>query len=220
MTGNGSGRHRHMGSAVMGLVFGVVAAILGGVVWAGIVTGTGYEVGYVAWGVGLIVGLAVAAGSPSPGVGHGLTAAGLAAAGLLLGKVLIYSWAMPGLVAKEFSNDPEMSAAAIEVMVARDPSLDPELKAWYDNQDPAAYTEEQDNVYIAKLNELITTRAAQMSEDEHKAAVKDFANLTLAALPMETRMSIAFSPWDLLWFGLALFTAFRIGCGATGNPDS
>jgi hypothetical protein len=38
---------------------GVIAAVVSGVVWAAIAIWTGYEVGYVAWGVGLLCGLGV-----------------------------------------------------------------------------------------------------------------------------------------------------------------
>lgn len=211
------GARRCAGVAVMGLVLGIVAAVIGGAIWAGIVTLTGYEVGYVAWGVGLIVGVAVAAGAKEPGVVNGVTAAGLAVGGLLLGKLLIFQLAMPGLVAKEFNEDPQIHSVVAEMQVAKDPNLDPDFKAWYDNEDPTAYTEEQDAAYYAKLDQLINERSAQMSEAERDAAVKEFAGMTLASLPIEERMNIAFSGWDLLWFGLAVLTAFKIGSGAVAN---
>ena len=40
---------------------GLVAAIVGGVVWGLIVKWTDYEVGFVAWGIGFLVGVAIAA---------------------------------------------------------------------------------------------------------------------------------------------------------------
>ena len=40
-------------------VGGLLAAVLGGTVWGGLVVWTGYEIGYVAWGVGVVSGMAV-----------------------------------------------------------------------------------------------------------------------------------------------------------------
>lgn len=39
---------------------GVLAAVAGGVIWGLLVIFTGYEIGYVAWGLGLVAGFAVA----------------------------------------------------------------------------------------------------------------------------------------------------------------
>jgi hypothetical protein len=41
------------------LLGGLIAAVIGGVVWGAIAIWTGYEIGYVAWGVGLLCGLGV-----------------------------------------------------------------------------------------------------------------------------------------------------------------
>lgn len=40
-------------------IAGAVAALIGGGVWAGLVITTGVEIGYVAWGIGLLCGFAV-----------------------------------------------------------------------------------------------------------------------------------------------------------------
>ena len=44
---------------VPALLGGLIAAVLGGALWGGIAIWTGYEVGYVAWGVGLLCGFGV-----------------------------------------------------------------------------------------------------------------------------------------------------------------
>lgn len=47
------------GSLLMGLIGGLAAAVIGGVVWAWLTLSTGYEIGFVAWGIGLLCGFAV-----------------------------------------------------------------------------------------------------------------------------------------------------------------
>lgn len=46
-------------SIIPALVGGLIAAVVGGVVWGGIVNISGYEIGYMAWGIGLLCGLSV-----------------------------------------------------------------------------------------------------------------------------------------------------------------
>ena len=74
------------------LVAASLAALVGMLVWAGVSFFTGYEVGYVAWGVGLLVGLATVRfggrGMTSAGVAAGLTVAGIAG-GKLLGTSFV-----------------------------------------------------------------------------------------------------------------------------------
>jgi hypothetical protein len=43
-----------------GIIAAVLAAVIGGVVWAIIVVQSGYEVGFVAWGIGIFAGFLVA----------------------------------------------------------------------------------------------------------------------------------------------------------------
>ena len=43
----------------MGIVGGVLAALIGGLIWGYVVKLTGYEIGYMAWGIGVLCGFAV-----------------------------------------------------------------------------------------------------------------------------------------------------------------
>jgi len=72
----------------MGLVGGLVAAIIGGVLWAAITVATGFQLGLVAVGIGFLVGYAVSY------LGKGITpifgyiGAGLSLLGVVVGKYL------------------------------------------------------------------------------------------------------------------------------------
>jgi hypothetical protein len=68
---------------------GLVAAIVGGVVWAFIVKISEYEVGFVAWGIGFLVGTAVVfATGGAKGPRLQVVAVVLALVGILIGKYL------------------------------------------------------------------------------------------------------------------------------------
>ncbi len=81
---------------------GLIAAILGGVAWGLIVRWSGYEVGFVAWGIGFLVGTAVALGARGVrGLPYQVVAVVLSLAGILLGKYLSFAWTLGDVFEEE-----------------------------------------------------------------------------------------------------------------------
>ena len=79
------------GSRVGALAAAVLAALGGGLVWAGVVIVTKYDVGILAWLVGAATGYAVhRLGGSTVTVADRAVAAVLAACGILLGKYVIF----------------------------------------------------------------------------------------------------------------------------------
>jgi hypothetical protein len=79
-------------SLVRALGGGLIAAIVGGVAWGLIVKLSDYEVGFVAWGIGFLVGTAVVlASGGAKGRQLQITAVVLALVGILIGKYLGYA---------------------------------------------------------------------------------------------------------------------------------
>jgi len=74
---------------------GAVAALIGAVVWAAVTVFTGYQIGWMALGVGILVGLAVRRFGRGVEPRFGILGAGLALFGCLLGNL----FAVIGLVA-------------------------------------------------------------------------------------------------------------------------
>ncbi len=87
------------------IVNGAAAAVLGGGAWALIVAVTNYEVGYVAWGVGGLVGYTMAKATTRRGRPMAMIAAALAAAGLLLGKAVIVQRVIMPQIDQEIGGD-------------------------------------------------------------------------------------------------------------------
>jgi hypothetical protein len=129
------------GTALTAAAAGLAAAVVGGVVWALIVRWTEYEIGFVAWGIGFLVGTAVAFGAGGArGIPLQILAVVLALVGIVIGKYLSFVWViqdeLPGIDLPVFSRDT--------------------IDLWWDAR------------------------------------------------------SDVWGGWDLLWVGLAVFTAFRI----------
>jgi hypothetical protein len=69
-------------------VAGAVAALLGAVVWALVTVLTKYQIGFMALGVGLLVGWTVRKFGGGPSLGNGLLGGGMALLGCVLGNLL------------------------------------------------------------------------------------------------------------------------------------
>jgi hypothetical protein len=87
---------------VPAVLAGVVAAILGAVVWGLMVKWTDYEVGFVAWGIGFLVGIAVLrATRGARGLVFQVVAVLCALLGILLGKYLSFVWVLQEVAERE-----------------------------------------------------------------------------------------------------------------------
>jgi hypothetical protein len=84
-------------SLLMGLVAGVIAMLLGAVVWGAITYFTEYQIGWIAIGVGFLVGVAIRFFGRGKTMVFGIAGAVLALLGCLLGNLFFYS----GVIARE-----------------------------------------------------------------------------------------------------------------------
>jgi len=90
------------GSLAGALIGGAVAAAVGGGVWGLIVNATGYEIGYLAWGLGLLSGLGVviaSGGKKGPALQVLAVVSSLAA--VLFGKYLSFAHALKEVVTEK-----------------------------------------------------------------------------------------------------------------------
>ena len=84
-------RMQHEQNFVMGLLAGIVAAIAGALLWAGITAATQYQIGWMAVGIGFLVGFAVRLFGKGMSSIYGVMGAILSLAGCLLGNLLSIS---------------------------------------------------------------------------------------------------------------------------------
>lgn len=73
-----------------GTIFSAIGAGIGAAVWYGVVVAIGYEVGWIAWGLGLAAGAGMAIGhEDDDGTMAGVMAAGMAILGILAAKFAV-----------------------------------------------------------------------------------------------------------------------------------
>jgi hypothetical protein len=84
------------------LLGGLIAAVIGGAIWGGIAIWTGYEVGYVAWGVGLLCGMGVVMLSQGKrGMPLQMIAVVSSVLGILIGKYMVFFDAVKTVVIQD-----------------------------------------------------------------------------------------------------------------------
>ena len=82
---------------LMGLIGGVIAMLVGAIVWGAITYFTEYQIGWMAIGVGFLVGVAIKFFGRGKTIAFGLSGAVLALIGCALGNLIFYA----GIIARE-----------------------------------------------------------------------------------------------------------------------
>jgi predicted Zn finger-like uncharacterized protein len=88
-----------IGSALSGL-----AALLGGFIWFLIAYNTGYEIGWIAWGVGLLAAGGMLLGYRKRNARAGVVAAGMSALGIVAAKVMVFAFVIYVVVTGDTNN--------------------------------------------------------------------------------------------------------------------
>ncbi len=108
------------GALAPALLGGLVAAVLGGAVWAGIVVLTGYEVGFLAWGIGALCGFAVVqAASGRKGTSLQIVAVASSALGILIGKYFAFYYFLAQMLIEQEGSGSVNWAASMSPEVVR-----------------------------------------------------------------------------------------------------
>lgn len=80
------------GTFLIGCVLSALAALVGGVVWFLIAWKTLHEVGWIAWGIGLLAGGGMVLGYRKRNVRAGVVAAGMSVFGIFAAKIMIFAF--------------------------------------------------------------------------------------------------------------------------------
>ncbi len=92
-----------------------VGALIGAFIWALIAKFTGYEIGYIAIGVGVLSGFGILFGGAEPSQKLGVTAAVIALCAIIGGKVLVLNW-----IYDEYAEKPVSAMTDREILASLD----------------------------------------------------------------------------------------------------
>ena len=205
------------------VAFGVVAAVIGAFVWAGIAKVTGYELGFVAWGIGLLTGMGVLMGGAEAGTKLGVTAAVIAICGILGGKVLVINWIYEEYAGESYAsmsddeilnmlneNEEEMFGVAILSL------MDDELKNKMQNDTVDEQTEQELERISIQAVALAQTWTDQQKIDNARAGydrLEASGELYDKAGAIKEGLKQSFGVMDIVFMGLAIATAYKMGAG-------
>jgi hypothetical protein len=217
---------------------GIVAGLIGASVWAGIGYFTGLEIGWIAWLIGVLVGVGVRiVGSQdvayfdktqrrmvrsrvaAEGPLAGMVAAVLAVVSVLAGKyalVHLFLSAPAASLEGYLEDDAMISSMADQVVVEYE--AQGRAVSWPAGVSPAEAYERED--YPPDVWADAENRWNALPEEEKAELKKAQAELIGAALDSVdgARSAVflsSFGLFDLLWFGLAAATAFKLGASAS-----
>lgn len=211
-----------------GVLYAATAGLIGAVLWGLIAYYADMELGLLAWGIGVGVGLAMMAGAQEKaGMQSGVLALGIAGASILGGKYF-----MVEMVFSDFAADWDDEIARLKSddqyaisWVADDVVLEYDEQGKALNYPPGANHEEPQSSadYPADVWREAEKRWLAMSlqeQDDFRASVIEFQKTTYAEFSSEMKTEgflSTFSFYDVLWFGLGGFSAFKLGAGMTSE---
>jgi hypothetical protein len=220
-------------SRVMGyfkwMLGGLIGAAIGGLVWVAVGYFLNYEIGYIAWGIGLLagIGVSVAASDSDQGFSSGIAAVAAAALVIVVSKWAVVNLAIDKELAEaramagenSVSTEDMIALLADEVVEEREAAGKP---VTLPEVDYATATTEQ--TYPADVWaegkqrwEALDPVEQERRRDEHNRQMNEFMEAFIAGA-RDAAFKESFSGFDLLWFALAAMTAFRVGSG--GNKES
>jgi len=196
-----------------GVIGAAVGAVIGMIGWFLLIVGTGYSIGYAAWGVGAITGLGARIGGGEGGSKLGLIASLFAVFAIIGGQFLgVRSLAQSVLGKEAVASYQKELAYANQVVAAKS---DDELKALIAQQDgetPSGVTDFHLQLFKQEdLPGLQSLAGGEPSQAEFVSRMQKKAN------SLDLQMGVlegSFGFLMILWLFLGVSSAYKIGSGS------
>jgi hypothetical protein len=212
-----------MGDFLKWVIAGTIGGVVGAAIWAGITYSTNYEIGWIAWGIGVLVGFAVrVAAGDSDGFGPGIVAAVIAVLSICGGKyaanALLVNHAMGQMATDLKVTDDDMVHSLAGSIAGEWSSSGKKLKWPKDNSlETAEALSDYPADVVAEARKQWGAKPAAEKQELMAAQTEMFQKLTneLAGEIRHQGFMASFAPMDLLFFLLAVMSAFKLGSGLT-----
>jgi hypothetical protein len=201
-----------------------IGAAIGGLVWIAIGYFAEAEVGYVAWGIGFLAGIGGAIGAGHNGQSAISGVAAVVAAVLVIAgaKYMVVSLLVDKafeetVASEELRVTEESMIVGIADEVVGEFETAGKRMAWPPGMSVELAESQKD--YPPDVWAEASKRWSELGADEQQRQIaerEEFMQQLMGAFTDDIRgdaFKESFSPFDLLWFGLAAFTAFRLGSG-------
>jgi hypothetical protein len=207
---------------------GAVGGAVGAAIWAAVTALSNREIGWIAWLVGLLAGLGVRlAARESTGWAPGLLAAVIAVASVAAGKYFAVHFAIENAFRAASASGGEVNDELATSSIA-----DRVVEEFQQNGKPVVWplgSKLETASKAADYPKDVWSEAAkryfampQVERESLKQELTAHRQELLGAMKARIRESAfrdSFGPFDLLWFGLVVFTAFKLGSGLVSSGD-
>ncbi len=211
-------------NVLKGTIFASIAGLLGAALWMLIAWKVGIQSGILAWGIGFVVGIAIHYGAQEER-GHttGAIAAIIAVVAILLGKygaVVGYTNNAYDKIKDQIRQDitarEVIVAFADEIVV---PLEDAGKKLAWRNGKTSSDDAEDPSDYPVDIEAQATKKWNALSPEEQDSALDERREIVIAVFESQrskvtSKVFISsFGLFDILWFVLAVGSAWKIGVG-------
>ena len=231
---------RTAGTFLLGIAFSSIGALIGAAIWTVVAMTTGYSIGWIAWGVGVLAGIGMKLGYRNQSTSAGVAAASVALAGVLVAKVAIFGFVMYAVITGD-TNDIDMQREYVKgnmtYQILEDRGIstedysEEEWESAYDEVSPRVDSmsdeeirekwqafrdaeEAEFDAAEAEQEELGTTNGEPIPDPEYEEIGGAEAAGAFGALLVAFFISM-FGLFDLLFVFLAVSSAYKIaGRGA------
>ncbi|MDB2687491.1 hypothetical protein N9Y42_09800 [Mariniblastus sp.] len=199
-----------------GIIGGTIAAVIGAVVWGAIAFYGEVEIGWLAIGIGFLVGLGVSAGSRSGGIGAALIAVVLTVLSLVGGK-----YAAVQMAAHKLHTEIGTFEMTDEILKLRLANEQVDLAMTAGKQLRFRNGKNYDNAeslsdFPAEIAKTAQRQFDAMSEDERtakkEAVEREFEEIVGAVEAdfAQKGLAASFGPMDIVFFLLAILAAGKV----------
>jgi len=214
-------------NTIGGIIGGLIGGLVGALIWAGISAWTGYEIGWIAWGIGGLVGLGCVKGGKGGGVPVAVIAVVITILSLVAGKYAAIEFILAGQV----GNKDEFIETAIAELDGEDLVISyladdiiqerisrGEAVEWPEGSLPDEAAEQAD--YPPDIwTEAVSEWEHRSADDKaaYREELSEQMRINIDAWYDEVSMigfADSFNLMDLIFFGLAVVTAFQIAAKA------
>ncbi len=202
---------------------GLVAGALGAGIWIAIAYFTGYEVGFVAWGVRLLVGLGAMSASAGRGSPIAAVAAGLIAIAAILGGKAGTALLVADEIRHELGLDGQKTKEMVVSAIAEDVLAEAtDTGMHFDDEWPPGVLDEEDvrAFYPPQVWREAERRWYELTASEQMALrsrVETSADASMGLIFVQVFFA-GFGLFDVLWLVLGSMSAFKIASVAAEDP--
>lgn len=216
-----------MGSLLKCAIAGAIGGAVGAGVWAVISYFAHAEVGWIAWGIGFVVGVFVriAAGEAFEGPLPGVVAAGIAILAVLAGKFAAAHMAASAIdlsqVSMDVTDEQMIVSIADEIIHEREAKGQKVVLLGGKTLDDATTQADYPPAIWKEASQKWTKLGATKQQEQKTVREAKMRQALQAFRQVAEREAFAasFSAFDALWFFLAAATAFKIGHGNIADDD-